>query len=169
MCDRPIGSSRERTTWQTGRMPCYCSLYYIILCKRGIRILCRHCEVTEFEDRRPSYRTSPLQLVKLLHIVKALVRGIQFEYLRLLSLPFHIGPTATDPLCEPTINLLQLPFHIGPAATNLLCLSILNLLPTSHFANQHWTCCHSSRSTLWTLSTTCCCYCCCCTPIATYW
>jgi len=60
--------------------------------------------------------------------VKAPVRGIRFEYLRLLPLPFHIGPAAANSLCESTLNLLQLPFHIGPTATNLLWQSTSNLL-----------------------------------------
>ena len=127
----------------------------------------QHCEATRFEDRRPCYCTLledrrpgcccyrfTSDLLSPIHFVN---RRRPTARLLLLLLPFHIGPAAINLLCQSTLNLLQLlPFHTGPAANKSL-------------ANHHWTCCHSSRSTLWTLSTTCCCYCCCCTPIATYW
>ena len=47
--------------------------------------------------------------------------------------------------------------------------STSDLLLPIHFANQHWTCCRSCHTTLWTLSKTCCYYRCYCTPIAIYW
>jgi len=49
--------------------------------------------------------------------------------LNLLQLSFHIGPAATNLLCQSTLNLLQLlPFNTGPAANISLCESTLDLL-----------------------------------------
>ena len=45
---------------------------------------------------------------------------------RLLLLPFHIGPAATNPLCETKFDLLsQLPYFIVDAVYDLLLLLLL--------------------------------------------